>query len=115
MPRPFPQIIRTPHYKIPKALNRGEEDFAFQCKLAGLHPIREYAFHIERGWRFDFFFEAKSLAVEIDGGVHRIKDRFERDLEKHNAAVLMGFTVLRYTPAMVKAGTAIAQVAEALR
>jgi len=53
------------------------------------------------------------LAIEIDGSVHRIKGRFKADLERHNLAQLLGWRVLRFSPADVKSGKAIG-VLEAL-
>jgi very-short-patch-repair endonuclease len=53
------------------------------------------------------------LAVEIDGAVHRIKGRFKADLERHNLAQLLGWLVLRFSPADVKSGRALG-VLEAL-
>lgn len=49
------------------------------------------------------------IAVEIEGGVwvqgrHVRGAGFLRDAEKYNAAVLMGWRLLRYTPAQIKKG-----------
>jgi very-short-patch-repair endonuclease len=108
--------------KLPKALSAGEEQFWLHCK-ATFHPLnlplREYQFAPPRMWRLDFFFERHGLAVEIEGGVHRMgrhqrPEGFINDIQKYNSAALMGITVLRYTPAMVKAGTAINEVIEVL-
>ena len=43
-----------------------------QIRLAGLpEPIREYVFHANRNWRFDFCWRGDGLLVacEIEGGI----------------------------------------------
>lgn len=57
----------------------------------------------------------QKLAVEIEGGVHRIKDRYRRDLDKYNALTREGWVLLRYNGKMVHAGTAIDEVLEVIR
>jgi len=104
---------------IPKALSEGEEEFAMHCKVHGLAPLREYAFALPRKWRFDFAFPASRIAVEIEGGActggrHSRGHGFTADAAKYNAAVLLGWRVLRYTTAMVKSGHAIRDVMEVI-
>jgi hypothetical protein len=117
---------------IPGALSEGEETFALHMKARGLRFVREFQFHPERKWRFDFAFvkvetilgnpmvqrEIK-VGVEIEGGTrshgrHTRGAGFESDVEKYNAAALLGWIVLRYTTAMVRSGLADRQVAELL-
>ena len=55
------------------------------------------------------------LAVEVEGGswIHgrHVRGRgFEADCEKYNAAVLLGWRILRFTPAMVESGAALSAV-----
>lgn len=75
-------------------------------------PIREYRFHPTRKWRFDFAWKEKKLAVEVEGGQY-IRGRhnrpvgYERDCEKYNNAVMLGWKVLRFTPSMIYSGDAI--------
>lgn len=98
--------------KIPSALSPGEEAFALHCRAENLEPVREFAFHATRKWRFDFYFPAKKLAVEIEGGYGGRHQRtgFATDMAKYNAAVSMGILVLRFTTRDVLRGNAIAQV-----
>lgn len=59
--------------------------------------VREYRFHPTRRWRFDFCWPAHKLAVEIDGrGRHQTVDGVRKDCEKHNAAVALGWRILRF-------------------
>jgi very-short-patch-repair endonuclease len=108
---------RKPTNKIPRELSPGEEAFVLHCRVENLEPIREYAFHPKRKWRFDFYFAEKKLAVEVEGGYAGRHQRggFQKDMEKYNAAGRMGILVLRYTTRDVMRGDAIAQVLGVLR
>lgn len=76
------------------------------CRLAGLpEPTPEHRFHPVRKWRADyaFLFTTPRVLVEIDGGAwtqgrHTRGAGFIEDQRKLNAAALLGFAVLRYTP-----------------
>ena len=72
--------------------------------------FREFTFHESRNWRLDVACPGRKLAIEVDGGVHRIKKRFLGDIEKHNALVFAGWTYLRVTPEQVRTGEALALV-----
>ncbi|MFA5135558.1 MAG: hypothetical protein WC505_07280 [Patescibacteria group bacterium] len=72
-------------------------------------PVKEWKFakEIGRRWAFDFAWPDVKLAVEIEGGVwiggrHTSGAGFTKDMEKYNAAALMGWTLLRYTPTAIK-------------
>jgi very-short-patch-repair endonuclease len=71
-------------------------------------PVREFEFHPLRGWRFDFAWPAIKFAVEVDGEVHRIKERFHADIEKRAVALLNGWDVLHVGGREVRSGQAIA-------
>ena len=95
----------------------GEAEFALHCRAHKLNPIPEYQFAKPRRWRADFALPDSMLLVEIEGGVwtggrHTRGSGFVADIEKYNAAAMMGWAVLRFTPDMVKKGEAIAQVIE---
>lgn len=68
----------------------------------------EFKFHPSRKWRADFALPAAKILVEIDGGVwsggrHTRGAGFVRDQEKLNAAAVLGYRVLRFTPADCRA------------
>lgn len=82
-------------------------------------PEREYRFHPVRKWRFDFAWPGKMIAVEVDGGTwsggrHTRGAGFEKDCEKVNTAVLMGWRVFRFTTGMVDRGEALQVITRAL-
>lgn len=73
---------------------------------------REHRFHPVRKWRLDFAWPAQQLAVEVEGGVwtggrHTRGAGFVKDMEKYNQATLLGWRVLRVTPADIKSGKAV--------
>jgi very-short-patch-repair endonuclease len=95
----------------------GEAEFALHCRAHKLELIPEYQFAPPRRWRADFAHMETMLLIEIEGGAwtggrHTRGAGFVGDIEKYNSAVMLGYSVLRYTPEMVKSGVAIAQVIE---
>jgi hypothetical protein len=103
---------------IPRPLSPGEELLALHLRGFGILFEREFLFHPTRKWRFDFFLREVNVGIEVDGGNngrHQRRAGFEGDCYKLNAAALLGIRVLRYTTAMVKAGTALDDVLEILK
>ncbi len=106
--------------KIPKALSPGECEFALHCDIYKIEYLREVEFCPGRKWKFDFLIHHPDtqIAVEIEGGTafgksrHSQGDGFEADARKYNTAALMGYTVLRFSTAMVKSGEAIDTIRE---
>ena len=77
---------------------------AFGMPMVGVEPVEQHRFHESRNWRFDFAWPVEKIAVELEGGVwsrrkmaHNTGAGIQRDIAKHNAAALCGWTVLRYT------------------
>lgn len=97
-----------------------EDLLAAQMMTAGLPlPIREARFHHVRQWRFDFAWPARRLAVEVEGGEwvrgrHQRPKGFAKDTEKYNAAVALGWRVLRFTGGQVRSGRALATISEVM-
>lgn len=101
------------------APSAGEAAFALHCRAHNLTPVAEYRFAPPRRWRADFAFVEEKLLIEIEGGTwsmgrHTRGAGFEADCEKYNAATAHGWRILRFTPAMVKSGSAITIVREIL-
>lgn len=88
------------------------EKFAMQLRGCAISFVAEYKFHPTRKWRFDFAFPEKKLAVEIDGGTwiggrHTTGAGFEKDCEKKNEAVKLGWRILTFTGKHLRNGEAI--------
>jgi hypothetical protein len=80
----------------------------------------EYAFFPPRKWRFDFAWPSRKVALEVEGGTfsdgaHTRGKGFEEDCEKYNAAILLGWKVIRATGNQVKSGAALIWVENLLR
>lgn len=80
---------------------------------------KEVRFHKTRRWRFDWASWELMLAVEFDGGTfvggrHTSGKGFENDCDKTNAGQLLGWTVLRFTRAMLADGRAYSTIAGAI-
>ena len=98
---------------IPIALSAGEELLALMIDAFNVEPPqREYRFHPTRRWRFDFAWPDAKFAVEVEGltregGRHQRFGGFEKDCEKYEAAMLLGWVVYRVTHARIKSGGAV--------
>jgi very-short-patch-repair endonuclease len=80
---------------------------------------REYRFHPIRKWRFDWAMTEKRVAIEYEGGVflgrgHTGGVIYGQNCEKYNTAALMGWTVLRFTAPMIRAGMHETMIREAI-
>lgn len=99
------QVIRKTK-KSRQAANTSQirDVFTVICKTdLGVECLKEYKFHPERRWRFDYAVPAYKIALEVEGGVwtqgrHTRPQGFLGDIEKYNAATLMGWRVFRTTP-----------------
>lgn len=92
-----------------KILSTGEETLNLILKADGRKFEREYKFHPTRQWRFDFAFPDRMLAIEVEGGTygksrHTSGAGYAEDCCKYNAAIKLGWSVLRYTPQMINNG-----------
>ncbi len=85
-------------------------------------PEREFRFHPVRRWRFDLSWPEQQVAVEIEGivpggGRHQRMAGYTADCQKYRAAVLDGWSVLRYATPELRADPigAVEQVSSFLR
>ncbi len=99
------------------------------CRASGLpEPETEGEYHQTRHWRADWIWRAEKVILEQEGGFfrsgagggtaisgHSSVTGILRDMEKSNAAQLLGYLYLRFTPEQIKDGSALLTVAEALR
>lgn len=97
-----------------------EDELAFQLRAAKLpKPEREFRFAAPRRWRFDFAWPDRKLAVEVEGGIwaagrHNRPLGMMADMEKYNAATLLGWRVLRVAAKHVHSGAAFTLAEQAL-
>lgn len=73
--------------------------------IGGPEYQREVRFHKTRRWRFDYCWvnHKPKVALEVDGGGHKMYwSKYRNDVEKTNAAILMGWQVYRITTDMVR-------------
>ena len=83
----------------------------------GMVPEFRFAKPIGRQWRADFAWPEIKVLVEIEGGISIRGDRshtgakgYENDCRKYNAAMRLGYRVLRYTASMLYSNEAIDDV-----
>ena len=87
-----------------------EGQFFLHLRMRGAPPSApQHQFHPTRKWRFDFAWPEQKVAVEVDGGTwsggrHVRAAGYEAYCQKINAAVLLGWRVLRGTGGMVRSG-----------
>jgi very-short-patch-repair endonuclease len=74
--------------------------------------VTEHQFHTERKWRFDLAWPETKIALEYEGGIfsngrHTRAKGYDSDCEKYSTAAILGWTVIRITPMMLRDGRAI--------
>ncbi|PJG67809.1 PDDEXK family nuclease [Acinetobacter seifertii] len=100
--------------------SEGEITLARHLKALKIAFEQEYKFHAERNWRADFLITATNILIEVEGGIwsngrHTRGKGYLGDMEKYNAAAVMGFKVLRFDTQQVKSGLAIKQIENLVR
>ncbi len=115
--------------KKPTPKSRGEEMLWLHLRALGQQRLwkRQMRFHPTRQWRFDFARPDLKIAVEVDGlrapwlyksekgkkhhpGDHRSVEGVTKGCERAAEAMILGWRILRVTPAQVKSGQAIAWI-----
>lgn len=112
--RPKGRSIR-PKVKGEKVPNEFEAKLARELKTLKIDFEQEFKFHPERKWRADFHLIGKKILVEVEGGIwsggrHTRGKGYIGDMEKYNAATMMGYQVIRFSTDQVKSGHAIQQI-----
>ncbi|MDQ8954571.1 DUF559 domain-containing protein [Acinetobacter rudis] len=106
---------KRPAVKTQKVVSEGEATLAQHLKVHGISFETEFKFHQDRKWRADFYLTGTKLLIEVEGGIwsngrHTRGRGYQADIEKYNAAAMLGYTVLRFSTADVKSGRAIEQI-----
>lgn len=109
-----------------KSKKRREVDLVLETHLRelGFEFITEHKFALQllgRNWKFDYAVVAKMIAIEIEGGAHKVKNEitgqevighhhhqegFQSDLDKYNVARSFGWTLYRFSTRDVLTGRA---------
>lgn len=106
---------KRPKVKGEKVQSEGEVKLATALKALKIDFEQEFKFHPDRKWKADFHLVDKKILVEVEGGIwsggrHTRGKGYIGDMEKYNAATMMGFQVLRFSTDQVKSGLAIQQI-----
>lgn len=106
---------RQSKVKGEKVVSEGEAKLASDLKALRISFEQEYKFHPKRQWKADFHMTGTKILVEIEGGIwtggrHTRGKGFIHDMEKYNAATVLGYQVLRFSTEQVKSGLAVRQI-----
>lgn len=112
--RPKGRSIRS-KVKGEKVPNEFEAKLARELRTLKIDFEQEFYFHPDRKWRADFHLIGKKILVEVEGGIwsggrHTRGKGYIGDIEKYNAATMMGYQVIRFSTDQVKSGHAIQQI-----
>lgn len=101
--------------------SQGEDELARQLTALQIPFETQYRWNPARRFKADFRVGEgwEGWLVEVEGGAwnggHRRGVEANKDCERHNDAMLLGFRTLRFTPYMVETGEAIGVIEAALR
>jgi len=109
------KVKRQSKEKGEKVVSEGEAKLASDLKALRISFEQEYKFHPKRQWRADFHILETKILVEVEGGIwtggrHTRGKGFIHDMEKYNAATVLGYQVLRFSTEQVKSGLAVRQI-----
>jgi len=91
-------------FSVPSGTTYDPEDVTqFFLRMGIAAPSFEHKFHPSRDWRFDLCWPEKKIALEVHGGIftggrHNTPAGFLKDMEKENAAAILGWRILKTTP-----------------
>jgi len=82
--------------------------------------VTEYKFHPSRRWRADYCNPECKIIIEQNGGVwtggrHTSGSGFIKDMEKLNAATVLGYRILQYTPQQINKMEFILDIEQLIR
>ena len=110
-PKAPPQPDKPKPAKAPKgpkkARSPAEEHLALALQAAGLTPVRQHRYLLDRKFAADFAWPDIKVALEVDGAVHRIKGTFKASFERAYLLTMDGWTVLHVGREQVMDGTAL--------
>jgi len=84
-------------------MSKESDLLADALRRSGIDHVLEYRFHQVRRWRFDIAIPVIMLAIEVDGrGRHQMEKGEREGMEKQNAAIELGWRVLRYPASSIR-------------
>ena len=106
---------KRPKVKSQKVPNEFELKLALGLKALKIDFEQEFKFHPSRKWRADFHLKGRMILIEVEGGIwsggrHTRGKGYIGDMEKYNAAAMLGYQVIRFSTEQVKSGLAIQQI-----
>lgn len=113
--KPKRRAKRPASVKKQRVVSEGEVILATALRASKIEFEQEFKFHPTRKWRADFHLKGRKILVEVEGGIwsngrHTRGKGYLGDLEKYNAATMMGYQVIRFSTEQVKSGKAIEQI-----
>ena len=94
--------MNTKARTTPLTKSENEQWFLTQWKrMGGPIPEMEFRFHPTRKWRADFAWPDRKTILEIQGFGHQKHSRYHGDIEKMNAAQVMGWRYFQLTYKMI--------------
>lgn len=113
--KPKRKAKRPASVKKERVVSEGEAILSQHLRTLKIEFEQEFKFHPTRKWRADFHLKDKKILVEVEGGIwsngrHTRGKGYLADLDKYNAATMMGYQVIRFSTEQVKSGSAIEQI-----
>ena len=98
-----------------RVVSEGEAVLSQHLRAHKIKFEQEFQFKADRKWRADFHLIGMGILVEVEGGIwsggrHTRGKGYLGDLDKYNAATMMGYQVIRFSTEQVKSGKAIEQI-----
>lgn len=114
--KPDGKVKITYKQAVDRAQSNLEVMFSFDIEHDGLPAaVRNYRAIEGRKFEIDFAWPDLKLGVEVNGMCHRIKARWESDIEKNALLILQGWTVLSVSGKTIRDGRAIEWLKAALK
>ena len=113
--KPKRKAKRPASVKKERVVSEGEAILSQHLRTLKIEFEQEFKFHPTRKWRADFHLKGRKILVEVEGGIwsngrHTRGKGYLGDLDKYNAATMMGYQVIRFSTEQVKSGKAIEQI-----
>lgn len=86
-----------------------------QMTLSGIKGfVRQHKHLPGRNVSLDFAWPERKIGIEVQGMVHRIKSKFEKDIEKRALGQLAGWRVLEVSGSTIRGGQAVQWIRDLL-